>query len=287
MVDISAKARTGAAGEYLGLEGCTMSLRPGTTTGAVAGQNRRQVQTLIEEGNLSTAFQPVWSLSSRKPIGVEALTRFPGSEKSPDMHFADADSVGLGIELELVALRTALDAGRELAGHLYIAVNLSPDVCLDAKLPELLRHSQIPPGRLVVEVTERHAVAEYASLSRALEPLRSSGVRIAVDDAGAGFASMRHILELAPDMIKLDRDVIAGIDTDPARQALGTAMVGFAAGIGAQLVAEGIETAAELATVSKMGMHAGQGYLLGRASLNSHDWSRWNTGKLAAHPEDF
>jgi len=86
---------------------------------------------------------------------------------------------------------------------------------------------------------------------------------------------MRHILELSPDLIKLDRDVIAGIDTDPARQALGTAMVGFAAGIGASLVAEGIETAAELSMVTTMGMHAGQGYLLGRPSVNPEDWVSW------------
>ena len=92
---------------------------------------------------------------------------------------------------------------------------------------------------------------------------------------------MRHILELAPDIIKLDRDVIAEIDADPARQALGTAMVGFAAGMGAQLVAEGVETAEELAAVTKMGMHAGQGYLLGRPSLDSRDWVRWTkTGTL-------
>ena len=122
---------------------------------------------------------------------------------------------------------------------------------------------------------ERHAVEEYGPLARALASLRRIGMRIAVDDAGAGFASIRHILQLAPDLIELDRDVIARIDTDPARQALGTAMAGFAAGVGASLVAEGIETAGELSMVTALGMHAGQGYFLGRPSVNSEDWARW------------
>lgn len=276
MVDISANARTSAEGEYLGLEGLTRSLRPGTMTDTVAQETRQQVEALIETRHVSTAFQPVRSLSTGKPIGVEALTRFRGSAESPDVHFADADSVGLRADLELVALETALDAARVLPSHLYIAANLSPDVCRDPRLPDVLRHSGIPSGRIVVEVTERHAVEDYALLRRALQPLRNSGVRIAVDDAGAGFASMRHILELAPDLIKLDRDVIAGIDADPARQALATAMVVFAAGIAAQLVAEGIETPGELATITKMGIHVGQGYLLGRRSLNASDWTGWN-----------
>lgn len=159
------------------------------------------------------------------------------------------------------------------------------DECLDPGLPEVLCRSKIPSQRIVIEVTGRHAVAEYASLSRALEPLRDSGVRIAVDDAGAGFASIRHILELAPDIIKLDRDLIAEIDADPARQALGTAMVGFAAGMGAQLVAEGVETAEEFAAVTKMRMHAGQGYLLGRPSLDSRDWVRWTKTGTLTDPE--
>jgi EAL domain-containing protein (putative c-di-GMP-specific phosphodiesterase class I) len=100
-------------------------------------------------------------------------------------------------------------------------------------------------------------------------------VRIAVDDAGAGFASMRHILQLKPDLIKLDRSIISGIDADSGRRAFGGAMVSFAAELGAILVAEGIETETELSTVTELGMNAGQGYLLGRPSLRAEDWLRW------------
>ena len=275
MVDVSARTRTGAEGEYLGLEGTTRSLGPGTIQDSSVDETRRRVETLIEERLLSTAFQPIRSLKSGQVIGVEALTRFLISPDSPDVHFSEADSVGLGAELEILALEAALDAARDLPDHLYVAVNLSPDACLYPRLPVVLSRSEFPGRRIVLEVTERHAVEEYGPLAGALASLRRTGLRIAVDDAGAGFASMRHILKLSPDIIKLDRDVIAGIHTDPARQALGTAMVGFAAGVGASLVAEGIETAAELAMVTKLGMHAGQGYFLGRPSVDPEDWVPW------------
>lgn len=127
----------------------------------------------------------------------------------------------------------------------------------------------------MLEVTERHEVGNYGPLADALAPLRRAGLRIAVDDAGAGFASMRHILQLKPDLIKLDREIIAGIDTDPAQRALGAAMVGFSSEIGAALVAEGIETEAELAAVTELGMTAAQGYLIGRPSLSPEDWASW------------
>lgn len=275
MVDVSAKACTDTKGQYLGLEGVTRSFQPGTIDDRGLAETRRRVAAVIEERRLSTAFQPVRSLSSGKVIGAEALTRFPGSPVSPDAHFSHAESLGLGVELEIAALESALEASRALPRHLYMAVNLSPDACLDPRLPAVLGHAPLPGERIVVEITERHAVEEYAPLSEALAALRRCGIRVAVDDAGAGFASMRHILELSPDFIKLDRGVIAGIDADPARQALGKAMVGFGAGLGAALIAEGIETAQELAVVTDMGMHAAQGYLLGRPSLSRDDWAGW------------
>jgi EAL domain-containing protein (putative c-di-GMP-specific phosphodiesterase class I) len=166
-------------------------------------------------------------------------------------------------------------AAVELPAHLYIAVNLSPAACLDPRLSEIVRGSGLNPGRIVVELTERSAVADYARLAAALAPLRSAGLRIAVDDVGAGFSSMRHILRLSPELIKLDRTIVAGIDNDPKQRALCAAMVSFSSQIGASLVAEGIETNAELTAVTDMGVNTGQGYLLGRPSVLPSDWSRW------------
>ena len=142
-----------------------------------------------------------------------------------------------------------------------MALNVSPATCLDARLPKVLERIRSALERIVLELTERLEVERYAPLLSALEPLRCRGLRIAVDDAGSGFASMRHILRLRPDIIKLDRSLIAGIHDDDGQRALGFAMTEFARRIGATIVAEGIETDAELAAVAAIGMASAQGYL--------------------------
>jgi EAL domain-containing protein (putative c-di-GMP-specific phosphodiesterase class I) len=139
----------------------------------------------------------------------------------------------------------------------------------------MLARSDLPLGRIVLELTERLEVSEYGPLLAALTPLRECGLRIAVDDAGSGFASMRHVLHIRPDIIKLDRSLIAGIDDDQGQRALGAAMAEFARQTGATIVAEGIETQEELAAVSGLGMTAGQGYLLGRPCVHPREWAAW------------
>jgi EAL domain-containing protein (putative c-di-GMP-specific phosphodiesterase class I) len=209
-------------------------------------------------------------------IGVEALARFVDDDGgSPEHWFSEAAIVGLAADLEFAALESALAAADRLPGHLYVALNLSPETCLDPRLPGFLEEAGVDLDRVVLELTENLAVAAYAPLVAALAPLRADGLRIAIDDAGAGFASMRHILHLRPDIIKLDRSLIAGIDKDPGQRALGAAMVEFAHQIQAALVAEGIETESELAAVTGLGMHAGQGYVLGRPSADPRKWAAW------------
>jgi EAL domain-containing protein (putative c-di-GMP-specific phosphodiesterase class I) len=178
--------------------------------------------------------------------------------------------------LEMLALESALSAAASLPKDLYVAVNLSPRACLDDRVAGVLEGGSIALDRIVLELTERHEVADYGQLGAALAPLRAAGLRVAVDDAGAGFASMRHIVELKPDLIKLDRDVIAGINADPRLRALGAAMVGFARELGACLVAEGVETEAELAAVKLLGMNPAQGYLLGIPTVATEEWDLWS-----------
>lgn len=171
--------------------------------------------------------------------------------------------------------------------ELYVAINLAPATCLSPELTALLQGSQIAMERILLEVTERTAVSDYGSLAAALNPLRNAGLRIAVDDAGAGFASMRHILQLKPDVIKLDRKIIAGIDTNSGQRALGAAMMSFAREIDAAIVAEGIETEGELAAVTQLGMKAGQGYLLGRPTVRPQDWAQWTVGGCRKESSGF
>jgi EAL domain-containing protein (putative c-di-GMP-specific phosphodiesterase class I) len=231
---------------------------------------------LLTTRTLITAFQPIRDLGTGEIVGAEALTRFVSSPfRSPDQWFDEADSIGRGLELEFLALETALLAALELPAQLYVGVNLSPAACLDPRLNDIVRDSGLKPVRIVVELTERSAVADYARLAAALAPLRSAGLRIAIDDVGAGFSSMRHILRLGPELIKLDRTIVAGIDNNPNQRALCAAMVSFSSQIGASLVVEGIETNSELATVTELGVNIGQGYLLGRPSVLPADWSHW------------
>jgi PAS domain S-box-containing protein len=275
-IEVSARARLGDAGQNSGFEGIGRPLDRGAAGSLAAEEAKTRVEGLLTDRTLITAFQPIHCLGTGAVIGAEALTRFITSPvRSPETWFADAASIGRGPELEFLAMETALLAAAKLPAHLYIAVNLSPDACLDPRLVEILQQSLVPPGRIVVEVTERSDVTDYGPLAAALARLRHSGIRVAVDDAGAGFASMRHILQLKPELIKLDRTIITGIDTDPGHRALGMAMVSFAAGIGATLIAEGIETQTELATVTELGMNAAQGYLLGRPSVRPEEWSQW------------
>ena len=287
LVEVSGRPIFDGQGRAWGFEGTTRALQAPPAHGAAAEEVRAGVEAMLSSRTLLTAFQPIRASDSGAVIGAEALTRFLSADDpgmSPEAWFAEAASVGLGVDLEIIALQSALIAAESLPEDLYVAVNLSPGACLDNRVASVLLGCGIPLGRIVLELTEHHEVADYGQLGEVLAPLRSAGLRIAVDDAGAGFASMRHIVELRPDLIKLDRKVITGINADAGLQALGAAMVGFAREIGASLVAEGIETEAELAAVQKLGMSAGQGYLLGRPTVATEEWKQWSRAGSNRNP---
>jgi PAS domain S-box-containing protein len=274
-VEVCVRARLDGAGRNFGYAGSTRLLD--RQTGGIAAEKvRDRIEALLTNRTMLTAFQPIRRLDTGDVIGVEALTRFTGPPiQSPEAWFADAASVGRGPELEFLAMETALEAAARLPTHLYVSVNLSPEACLDPRLNDIVQNSQLQAGRIVLELTERTAVADYEHLRTALARPRDSGLRIAVDDACAGFASMRHILQLKPELIKLDRHIVAGIDANHGQRTLVTAMVKFGTGIGAALIAEGIETDTELDTVTELGINAGQGYLLGQPSVHPEEWGQW------------
>lgn len=225
--------------------------------------HRRITSALTLDGYLTTVFQPVVGLDDGRLLGVEALARFPRQfDRSPDLWFGEAASIGLGIELEALAVRTATAAFGRLPDDAFLSVNVSPEAVLSGLLDEAV--DEVDATRLVLEMTEHAPVPDYEALAEALRPLRERGVRIAVDDAGAGYASFRHILRLAPEWIKIDSSITRDVDTDPARWALAGALVGFADGVGAGIIAEGVETEAELRALRSLGATAGQGYHLGR-----------------------
>lgn len=225
-------------------------------------ERRARIAGTLRRDDITMVLQPIMDLETLQVVGMEALARFPGTSQPPNEWFADAASVGLGLELELAAVRAALLQIDRLPPGAYLAINASPATIVSPELQELLLAA--PGGRILLELTEHAHVPSYQELSDALAPLRAVGVRLAVDDAGAGFASLQHILNLRPDTIKLDTSLTSGINVDPARRALATALLIFGWDISAEIVAEGIETAEELETLRALGVPYGQGYYLGR-----------------------
>lgn len=222
---------------------------------------RERVEGVLAEGLLRVVFQPIVELATGRVIGAEALARFECEpRRSPDAWFAEAAEVGLGPDLEVAAVREALAQAGALPPGTYLSLNVSPATVFAGALDDVLAGA--PCERLVVELTEHHEVTDYERLNGALGPLRAAGVRLAVDDTGAGFASLRHILRLGPEVIKLDRTLTQGIDADVVRRSLGLALVGFAREAGALLAAEGVETPGELAVLRDLGVQAAQGYHL-------------------------
>lgn len=231
---------------------------------AALATRRVPVEQVLAEGGPQMAFQPIWRMGETRPAGYEALARFGQlPQRGPDHWFAEAAAVGLATELELAALQRALAALPLLPPGRYLTLNVSPATACRPELAALL--AGVDLDRIVLEITEQEAVADVAALNAALAPLRAAGMRLAVDDAGAGYSGLQKILELRPDIIKLDRFFVRGIDHDAPRRALGAALVEFARQVDAELIAEGVEVLPELATLRGLGFDKAQGWLLGKA----------------------
>jgi EAL domain-containing protein (putative c-di-GMP-specific phosphodiesterase class I) len=224
---------------------------------------QRISEVLRGERRLAMVFQPVLRLESMETVALEALARFRGPPAGPpDRWFADAHSVGLGVELEMLAFRSALETLASLPNGVALAVNLGPTALCAPEVAHVL--GKYDASRVVIELTEHAPIADYPAVNRALSTLRHAGARLAVDDTGMGFSSLAHIAQLKPDLVKLDRWMVDGIDRDPVKQTLVKALITLATHLDAQVIAEGIETAGELHTLGEFGVPFGQGYHLGR-----------------------
>lgn len=221
------------------------------------------IKGIIAQRQFKLVFQPIIQFGTGEVRGYEALCRFePLPYRSPDVWINDAKSAGLGIELELAIIDRAFEVWGDGPLTAYIAFNVSPGALCDTRFRSLVDARDL--SSVVFEITEHAAVDDYGVLNTQLDHLRAKGARIAIDDAGAGFSSLRHIVQLAPDLIKLDMALTRDIDSDPSRRALASAFVYFARETGAEIVAEGIESEAELQTLYALGINVGQGYYLSR-----------------------
>lgn len=236
---------------------------------SVVGRDQRERHVRINQVTenadqvLTMVYQPIVELSSGLTVGAEALARFNAVPiRPPDEWFAEAAEAGVEVQLELAAIRKAISESAQLPVHAYLAVNASPSTIRSGALADLVSRGSARP--LVVEMTERADVGDLIPLAEAMDRLSRHEVRFAVDDAGSGFVSLSHLLQLRPDIVKLDRALIENIDADPARRAVVSALVNFASETGITLIGQGIETAEELGTLMDMGVRLGQGYHLAR-----------------------
>ena len=220
-----------------------------------------RVERLLTHGRIDVVFQPIVELRGRRTRGYEALSRF--EDDTPEEWFARAWRVGRGPELELKALELALAAFGKPEGDTYLSLNVSPETLPHRGLIEALQTSR--PDRIVLEITEHAEIPDFLSFQRALHTIRGLGVRIAVDDAGAGFANLVRLVQVVPDVIKLDRFIVSGIHRDRIKRAVVRSLILLTQGIGALLAGEGVETESEAEALLDLGVRFGQGYLFGKA----------------------
>jgi EAL domain-containing protein (putative c-di-GMP-specific phosphodiesterase class I) len=220
---------------------------------------RAGVVAIIAAAAFHPVFQPIVDLASGETVGYEALTRFDSGQR-PDLCFADAWSVGLGPDLEIATLEAAVAAGKRLPPGLWLDLNASPRLLADRdRLSAVLSLAQRP---IVLEVTEHEVIEDYDAVRQAISSL-GPDLRLAVDDAGVGVANFGHIIELRPDFVKLDISLVRRVNANLGRQALVVAMRHFSRTAGCRLIAEGVETDAEAATLRSLGVEYGQGFLFG------------------------
>lgn len=263
---------------------------PSKATGAVAAELRRlganvpvdrrpMLRKVLDEHLMQIVLQPVVSLLDEQPIAFEALARINAEPRTgPDVWFEQAASTSLEVEFELAAVRLGLEHLDHLPGGCALHVNISPSVALSPLTFALLRRYDL--SRVVLELTEHARLDNYEPLRRALAPLRADGLRIAVDDVGAGFASMRHVISLEPDILKIDISLVHHIHLDRMRHAMVRSLADFGRTIGAVVIGEAVEVEEERLALIALGVPAGQGYLFGRpkscacraeAKARSHD----------------
>lgn len=247
-------------------------------TASLAQRRDAIMEVLHAPGTIATVFQPIVSLADGRTVGFESLSRFRAEpQRPPDLWIAEAHAVGLGLEIEIECVRRAIALRHTLPADAYLSVNMSPEAILAPAMEAALSTDSLTG--IVIEITEHEAVGDYARLSARLADYRGRGALIAIDDTGAGHASMRHVTQLNPDYIKIDRSLIQDIHLDHAKKALVGSMVHLEKELGAAIVAEGIESVEELRTLRDLGVPFAQGYLLGRPKAEATP-AAWSSAML-------
>jgi EAL domain-containing protein (putative c-di-GMP-specific phosphodiesterase class I) len=238
--------------------------------------SREAVVALTGEVDVVVALQPIVSLSDMTLRGVEALARFPAPPTAPpNVWFARAERAGVARRLELAVVRRALHLWQRDPVGDYVAVNVSARTLVDPALLTVLLEADVPYGSVVVEMTEHSRVDDDDEALAAIDRLRAAGARVALDDVGAGFASLELARRLRPDVIKIDAGVIAQLRSVPCELLIAGAAVSVARELGASVAVEGVETLDDLHSVRALGADEAQGFFFGRPSADRSVWRRW------------
>ncbi|HEX8067378.1 MAG TPA: EAL domain-containing protein [Thermoleophilaceae bacterium] len=249
---------------------CTRPVEQRLTNGQMTAEDRERcrerVSRVLTAESVRTVFQPIVELATGRVIAYEALSRFPGDPShATERWFADAWGVGLGVPLELLAARQAAEALEHLPEGVGLSINASPPTVVSEGFLQSLGDAA---DRVTVEITEHLAIEDYDEIVMKLASLSTTGGQVAIDDFGAGYASLKHVLRVIPGWIKLDLSLTERIGESPVAHALAAALVTFADETGVKVIAEGIETAEQVRTLTEIGIRYGQGFHFGRpASL--------------------
>ncbi|MGB4594244.1 MAG: GGDEF domain-containing phosphodiesterase [Coriobacteriia bacterium] len=233
-----------------------------------AEQRMHRLQEIIQAEDIRTFVHPVLKLDDFEVIGYEALSRGPENSEfeRPDKLFKVAYDSDLVLKLERLCRKRALETARSLPAGRLMFVNVEPEAVADPELRDVMFSSlvvqtELSPSRVVLEITERTAITDFAAFRSTLEYLRMLGFSVAVDDAGAGYGSLQCLAEVHPEWLKIDISLVRGVDTDEVRYQLIESLVTFADRMNVKLIAEGIETMGELEALRKLGVTYGQGFL--------------------------
>ena len=225
-------------------------------------QIKKRITEVLNNHEVKTVFQPVFHVDQQKVIGYECLSRFTSTPyRTPDVWFQQAESVGLGEELEIMAIEAAIDKMSAFSNNTSFSLNISPEYVINGAVERALTQ-HILDKKIVLEVTEHAQITDYRAFRNAVESLRNQGVRLAIDDVGAGYSNFQHILELGADIIKLDISLIRNIDTDTSRKALTAALIAYAKETACEVLAEGVETQEEFHELVRLGVKKIQGYFI-------------------------
>ena len=234
-------------------------------------ERREELSLLIARCDVRTVFHPIVRLADREIIGHEALTRPTGgvSFDSVEELFAFAESTDLLMEFERLCRRTAIETAARTSGLGLLFLNASARAVEDPEwaaggMDEVLKTSGLSPHDVVVEITERVAIVRHDEFQDALRTFKDRGYRVAVDDMGAGYASLQSLAHIEPDFLKFDTSLVHDIDRSSIKQSLLETLRQLADKIKARVIAEGVEREEELQTLKKLGIELGQGFLFHR-----------------------